>query len=169
VSHSHPCTRLPRLRHCVTRPFTSTWLWRMPCATVAFVNEKLPRLSCTFDCVRPMPNSILNNSSLLRQLLRPLLGELVFVGGSVAGYSSRMRQPVNRARRWTWTQSQKSHRTRSMPRLGTATGPGIQRRHERKCAVVRWVHRGTILDVMPLDEHILGFSNRWYLASPAIC
>ncbi len=26
----------------------------------------------------------------------------------------------------------------------------------------RWVHHGTILDVMPLDEKILGFSNRWY-------
>jgi len=28
--------------------------------------------------------------------------------------------------------------------------------------VCRWVHSGTILDVMPLDEKILGFSNRWY-------
>jgi hypothetical protein len=26
----------------------------------------------------------------------------------------------------------------------------------------RWVHGGTILDVMPLDEKVLGFSNRWY-------
>ena len=25
-----------------------------------------------------------------------------------------------------------------------------------------WVHRRTILDVMPLDEKILGLSNRWY-------
>ena len=29
----------------------------------------------------------------------------------------------------------------------------------------RWVNSGRILDVMPLDEHILGFSNRWYRAS----
>jgi len=29
----------------------------------------------------------------------------------------------------------------------------------------RWVHSGTILDVMPLDEKILGFSNRWYPAA----
>ena len=29
----------------------------------------------------------------------------------------------------------------------------------------RWVHSGTILDVMPLDETILGFSNRWYRAA----
>ncbi len=26
----------------------------------------------------------------------------------------------------------------------------------------RWVHSRAILDVMPLDEKILGFSNRWY-------
>lgn len=29
----------------------------------------------------------------------------------------------------------------------------------------RWVHYGTILDVMPLDEKVLGFSNRWYRAA----
>ena len=29
----------------------------------------------------------------------------------------------------------------------------------------RWVNRGTTLDVMPLDEKILGFSNRWYRAA----
>ncbi len=29
----------------------------------------------------------------------------------------------------------------------------------------RWVHPRTILDVMPLDEKILGFSNRWYRAA----
>jgi hypothetical protein len=29
----------------------------------------------------------------------------------------------------------------------------------------RWVHHGTTLDVMPLDEKILGFSNRWYRAA----
>jgi hypothetical protein len=27
------------------------------------------------------------------------------------------------------------------------------------------VHSGTILDVTPLDEKILGFSNRWYRAA----
>jgi hypothetical protein len=29
----------------------------------------------------------------------------------------------------------------------------------------RWTHGRTILDVMPLDEKILGFSNRWYRAA----
>jgi hypothetical protein len=31
----------------------------------------------------------------------------------------------------------------------------------------RWICQGTILDIMPLDERILGFSNRWYGAAMA--
>ena len=31
----------------------------------------------------------------------------------------------------------------------------------------RWVHQQTTLDLMPLDEKILGFSNRWYRAAMA--
>ncbi len=29
----------------------------------------------------------------------------------------------------------------------------------------RWVQAEVILDVMPLDEHILGFANTWYRAA----
>lgn len=31
----------------------------------------------------------------------------------------------------------------------------------------RWIRDGAILDVMPLDESILGFSNRWYSGAVA--
>ena len=31
--------------------------------------------------------------------------------------------------------------------------------------VCRWIQGGMILDVMPLDEDIPGFSNRWYRAA----
>jgi hypothetical protein len=31
--------------------------------------------------------------------------------------------------------------------------------------ICRWRQKKTILDVMPLDERILGFSNRWYKAA----
>lgn len=31
----------------------------------------------------------------------------------------------------------------------------------------RWIRDGAILDVMPLDESILGFSNRWYSGAMA--
>jgi|SRR5215469_7206107 len=31
--------------------------------------------------------------------------------------------------------------------------------------ICRWKQETTILDVMPLDEQILGFSNRWYRAA----
>ena len=33
----------------------------------------------------------------------------------------------------------------------------------------RWVCEGMKLDVMPTDERILGFSNRWYFICPASC
>ena len=32
----------------------------------------------------------------------------------------------------------------------------------------RWRHHQTILDVMPLNENILGFANRWYKAANGI-
>ncbi len=31
--------------------------------------------------------------------------------------------------------------------------------------VCRWIRGRTIMDIMPLDEKILGFSNRWYKAA----
>ena len=31
----------------------------------------------------------------------------------------------------------------------------------------RWRRDGVVVDVMPVDEHILGFSNRWYPAALA--
>ena len=36
------------------------------------------------------------------------------------------------------------------------------REHAPPC---RWINGRTTLDVMPLDEKILGFSNRWYRAA----
>ena len=31
-----------------------------------------------------------------------------------------------------------------------------------KAQLCRWMYRGTIVDVMPIDENILGFTNEWY-------
>ena len=30
--------------------------------------------------------------------------------------------------------------------------------------ICRWLYKGILIDIMPTDENILGFSNRWYLA-----
>lgn len=39
---------------------------------------------------------------------------------------------------------------------------GFQEDTNEGAPLCRWQHTGLILDVMPLDEQILGFSNRWY-------
>src|SRR5258706_11034328 len=57
----------------------------MLCGMAAFVNERLPRPSCTVDWEEPLPDSNREQLITAAQLLRPLLGELVFVGGSVTG------------------------------------------------------------------------------------
>ena len=41
---------------------------------------------------------------------------------------------------------------------------GLSEDTSEDAPLCRWVQSGTILDVMPLDEKILGFSNRWYPA-----
>jgi hypothetical protein len=42
---------------------------------------------------------------------------------------------------------------------------GFQEDTREGAPLCRWVHHGTTLDVMPLDQKILGFSNRWYRAA----
>lgn len=39
---------------------------------------------------------------------------------------------------------------------------GFEQPHEEGAPFCRWVHGDVILDLMPTDSTILGFSNRWY-------
>lgn len=45
-------------------------------------------------------------------------------------------------------------------------GLGFSQRHEEGDPVCRWTVAGIVVDVMPTDESVLGFGNRWYV--PAI-
>lgn len=113
-----------------------------------------------------MPNSNLEQLMAAAQLLRPLLDELVFVGGSVAGLlitdeaagEPRPTLDVDVVAEITSYPEYAAFGDR-LRCLGFAedTSDGAP--------LCRWVHQGTILDVMPLDEKILGFSNRWYSAA----
>jgi hypothetical protein len=65
-----------------------------------------------------------------------------------------------------WTQSLKSLHTRNTLAFGERLRAlGFLEDTSEGAPLCRWVHSGTILDVMPLDEKILGFSNRWYRAA----
>jgi hypothetical protein len=98
--------------------------------------------------------------------LRPLLPELVFVGGCVTGLlitdeaAGEPRGTIDVdaiAEITSYAQYAKfSDRLRSLG-FHEDTGEGAP--------VCRWIQGRTILDVMPLDQKILGFSNRWYRAA----
>jgi predicted nucleotidyltransferase len=113
-----------------------------------------------------MPDSNLEQLIAAARLLRPLLGELVFVGGSVTGLlitdeaagDPRTTLDVDAIAEITSYAEYAAFGDR-LRALGFAedTSEGAP--------LCRWVHHETILDVMPLDEKILGFSNRWYRAA----
>ncbi len=100
------------------------------------------------------------------ELLRPLLDELVFVGGAVtdllitdeAAGQPRTTLDVDAIAEITSYAEYAAfgERLRALGFTGdTSEGAPL----------CRWVQRDRILDVMPLNEKILGFSNRWYRAA----
>jgi hypothetical protein len=97
------------------------------------------------------------------RLLRPLLKELVFVGGCATGLlitdeaaaGVRATIDVDAIAKIT------SYReyVEFAVRLGKA---GFTEDSIEGALLCRWNNGGIILDAMPLDSKILGFSNRWY-------
>lgn len=110
-----------------------------------------------------MPNSNLEQLVTAGRLLRPILSELVFVGGSVTGLlvtdeaavDSRPTLDVDAitASPSYAAYSAFAERLRSL---------GFSEDQRPNAPLCRWVQHETVLDVMPLDQSILGFSNRWY-------
>jgi hypothetical protein len=97
------------------------------------------------------------------RLLRPLLEELVFVGGCATGLlitddaapGVRATIDVDAIAEITsyWEYVQFGERLREI---------GFTEDTSERAPLCRWRNAGVILDVMPLDEKILGFSNGWY-------
>lgn len=98
--------------------------------------------------------------------LRPLLPELMFVGGCVTGLlitdkaagEPRGTIDVDAIAEITSYAAYAEFGGR-LRRLG------FNEDTSEGAPVCRWIQGGAILDVMPLDEKILGFSNRWYKAA----
>jgi predicted nucleotidyltransferase len=94
------------------------------------------------------------------------LGELVFVGGCVttllitdeAASAPRITLDVDAIAEITSyaEYADFGNRLRAL---------GFKEDTSEGAPLCRWTHGRTILDVMPLDEKILGFSNRWYRAA----
>jgi len=97
------------------------------------------------------------------KLLKPILGELVFVGGcatallitDTAAADVRPTFDVDAIAEITSyaAYAEFSERLRKL---------GFQEEAKEGAPLCRWRQATTTLDVMPLDEKILGFSNMWY-------
>jgi hypothetical protein len=97
------------------------------------------------------------------RLLRPLLTDLVFVGGAVTGLL--ITDPAAADPRTTFDVdaiaeiASYAEYAAFGDRLHAL---GFVEDTREGAPLCRWVQNETTLDVMPLDEKILGFSNRWY-------
>ena len=98
--------------------------------------------------------------------LGPLRSKVVFLGGSATGFhitdkaeleiraTKNVDIIVDAASRVTYHQLEK--RLREL---------GFSQKMEKDDPICRWYINDIIVDVMPTDENILGFSNRWYLSA----
>jgi len=95
--------------------------------------------------------------------LRPLLSEIVFVGGCATGLlvTDPGAAPVRRTYDVDVIAEIASYAEYTIfsERLREL---GFQEDASEGAPVCRWQYQGILLDVMPLDAKILGFSNRWY-------
>jgi hypothetical protein len=110
-----------------------------------------------------MPNPNLELLELATERLRPLLSEIVFVGGCATGLL--IDDPGAAPVRGTYDVD-------VIAEIGTYAeyaifserlrALGLQEDASEGAPLCRWKHGELTLDVMPLDPAILGFSNRWY-------
>jgi hypothetical protein len=97
------------------------------------------------------------------RLLQPLLGELVFVGGSTTSLLITDKAAA---------EVRPTYDVDAIAEISSYAAYADFSERLRRCGfredtsegapICRWRQKKTILDVMPLDEKILGFSNRWY-------
>jgi len=113
-----------------------------------------------------MANRNLELLKVAAMLLRPVLDELVFVGGCATGLlvsdeaaaEVRPTFDVDAIAKITsyveyTTFGERLHKL------------GFTKDASEGAPICRWQHGQIKLDLMPLDEKILGFSNRWYKAA----
>jgi hypothetical protein len=110
-----------------------------------------------------MLNPNLELLQMAAERLRPLLPKVVFVGGCATGLL--IDDPGAAPVRGTYDVdviaeiASYAEYTIFSERLRAL---GFQEDTREGAPLCRWQHGGLILDVMPLDPKILGFSNRWY-------
>lgn len=113
-----------------------------------------------------MPHPNLEMLKLAADKLQPLLPDIVFVGGSATGLliTDAGAAPVRVTDDVDIIAEIRTYADYAIfsERLRTL---GFQEDTRQDAPLCRWVCDRLTLDVMPLDEKILGFSNRWYAAA----
>jgi hypothetical protein len=113
-----------------------------------------------------MANQNLELLTGVARLLRPLLEDLVFVGGCTTALL--ITDPAAAEVRPTYdvdsiaeikSYAEYAAFSETLRRLGFTED------QSEGAPICRWIHGEFRLDVMPTDEGILGFSNRWYKAA----
>lgn len=102
------------------------------------------------------------------KLLQPLLDDLVFVGGCATGLlitdpAAVGIRPTKDVDAITEVGSYAEY-AKLTDRL---RGVGLTEDYREGAPICRWKSGDLIIDVMPTDERILGFSNRWYVPALA--
>jgi hypothetical protein len=110
-----------------------------------------------------MPNRNLELLTTVARLLRPLLDDLVFVGGCTTALL--ITDPAAAEVRPTYDVDSVAEITSYAEYVAFSARLRQLRFVEDQtegAPICRWAHGEIRLDVMPTDERILGFSNRWY-------
>jgi len=96
-------------------------------------------------------------------MLHPLLPEVVFVGGCATGLliTDPGAAPVRQTNDVDIISAIASYAEYTVF-SGRLRELGFREDSREGAPLCRWLHEGLVLDVMPLDPAILGFSNRWY-------
>jgi hypothetical protein len=101
------------------------------------------------------------------RLLEPLLDRLVFVGGCATGLLiSDAAASGIRATKDVDTITEVASYAEYAILAERLRALGLTEDHSEDAPTCRWRHHALIIDVMPTDERILGFTNQWYI--PAI-
>jgi|SRR5579864_1167650 len=110
-----------------------------------------------------LPNRNLDLLTEAAWLLEPLLRELVFVGGSTTAVLITDKAAAD---------VRPTYDVDAIAEISPYAAYAEFSERQRKCGftedmsegapICRWRQNKTVLDVMPLDEEVLGFSNRRY-------
>ena len=113
------------------------------------------------------PNSNLAQLVAAASKLKPLLDQIAFVGGCVTGIllSDPAAGPVRPTLDVDAIVAVASYAEFTVLE-NRLRDLGFRESRTEDAPICRWINGDTILDLMPTDASILGFSNRWY--SPAL-